>query len=106
MGHIALPIRDAIPTTKSYEGTDSGRLLDEHPDSRTTKFYEDLPDEIAEVCLTETSFKGQVWQLFFDKASITGPQENIVARVGVVLVSLQNYVLPCAFSLLSRTPTM
>ena len=27
MGHVALPIRDAIPTTKSCEGTCSGRLL-------------------------------------------------------------------------------
>jgi len=27
MGHIALPIRDAIPATKSCEGTGSGRLL-------------------------------------------------------------------------------
>ena len=27
MGHIALPIQDAIPATKSYEGTANGRLL-------------------------------------------------------------------------------
>ena len=27
MGHIALPIRDAISTTKNCEGTGSGRLL-------------------------------------------------------------------------------
>jgi len=59
----------------------------EHPDPRATKLYEDLPDEVAEVCLTQTSFEGQVWQLFFDDASRTGPQGNIVAGVGVVLVS-------------------
>jgi len=35
-------------------------FLDEHPDPKVIKLYEDLPDEIAEVCLTQTSFKGQV----------------------------------------------
>jgi len=40
-----------------------------------------------------------VWQLFFDGALRTGPRENIIARVGVVLVSLQNYVIPHAFLL-------
>jgi len=32
----------------------------EHPDPRATKFYEDLSDEVVEVCLTQTSFEGQV----------------------------------------------
>jgi len=41
-----------------------------------------------------------VWQLFFDGASRTGPRGNIIARVGLVLVSLQNYVIPSAFSLI------
>ena len=36
-------------------------FLAEHPDPRTTKLYEDLPDEFTEVCLTQTSFIGQVW---------------------------------------------
>ena len=40
-----------------------------------------------------------MWQLFFDGASRTGAQGNIVAGVGVVLVSPQNYVIPRAFSL-------
>ena len=51
------------------------------------------------VCLTQTSFEGQVWQLFFNDASRTGLRGNIVAGVGVVLVSLQNYVIPRAFLL-------
>jgi len=34
-------------------------FLAEHPYPRTTKLYEDLPDEVAEVCLTQTSFEGQ-----------------------------------------------
>ena len=67
-----------------------------HPDPRATKLYKDLPDEVDEVCLIQTSFEEQVWQLFFDGAS---PRGNIVARVGVVLVSPQNYVIPYAFSL-------
>ena len=34
-------------------------FLAEHPDPRAAKLYEDLPDEVAEVCLTETSFDGK-----------------------------------------------
>jgi len=74
-------------------------FLAEHPDLRTTKHYENLPDEIAEVCMIQTSFEEQVWQLFFDDASRTGPKRNIIAGVGVVLVSPQNYIIPCAISL-------
>ena len=66
-------------------------FLAEHPDSRVTKFYEDLPDEVDKVCMTQTTFKGQLWQLFFDGASRTGPRRNIVAP--------QNYVIPRAFLL-------
>ena len=40
-----------------------------------------------------------MWQLFFDGASRTGPKGHIIAGVGVVLVSPQNYVIPRAFSL-------
>jgi len=31
--------------------------LAEHPDPRLNKLYEDLPNEIAEVCMTQTSFE-------------------------------------------------
>jgi len=30
---------------------------DEHPDQRATKLYEDLPDEIAEFYISQTSFE-------------------------------------------------
>ena len=50
-------------------------FLAEHPDPMATKLYEDLPDEVAEVYLTQTSFEGKVWQLFFDDASRTGIKE-------------------------------
>jgi len=49
--------------------------------------------------MTLTSFEEQLWKLFFDGTSRTGPQGNIVAGVGVVLVSPQYYVIPRAFSL-------
>jgi len=75
-------------------------FLAEHSDPRMTKFYEDLSDEIAEVCMTQTSFEEQVWQLFFDGASRTSPRGNIVAGVGVIVASPQNYVIPRALSLI------
>jgi len=40
-----------------------------------------------------------VWQMFFDGASRTGPTGKIIAGVGVVFVSPENYVLPRTFSL-------
>ena len=84
---------------RAVKGQAVADFLTEHPDLRATKLYEDLPDEVAKVCLTQTSFEGQVWQLFFDDASRTGPRGNIVAGVRVVLVFPQNYVIPHAFSL-------
>jgi len=74
-------------------------FLAEHPDPRATRHYEDIPDEIVKVYMTQMSFEEQVWQLFFDDASRIGPIRNIVAVVGVVLVSPQNYVIPRVFSL-------
>jgi len=35
-------------------------FLAERSNLKATKLYEDLPDEVDEVCLTQTSFKGQV----------------------------------------------
>jgi len=84
---------------KAMKGQAVVDFLAEHPDPRATKFCEDLPDEVAEVCLTQMSFEGLVWQLFFDGALRMSPRGNIVAGVEVVLVSLQNYIIPRAFSL-------
>ena len=67
---------------KTVKGQAVADFLAEHPDLRTTKLYEDLQDEVAEVCLTQTFFEGQVWQLFFDNASRTGPRGNIIAEWG------------------------
>ena len=57
---------------KVMKGQAVADFLAEHPDLRVTKLYEDLTDEVAEVCMTQTSFEGQVWQLFFDGALRTG----------------------------------
>jgi len=46
---------------KAVKGQAVADFLTEHPDPRTTKFYEDLPDEVAEVCLTQMTFEEQVW---------------------------------------------
>jgi len=58
---------------KAVKGQAMTDFLAEHPDPRMTKFYEDLPDEVAKVCLTQASFEGLVWQLFFDGATRMGP---------------------------------
>ena len=84
---------------KAIKGQAVADFLAEHPDPRATKLYDDLPDEVVEACQTQTPFEGQVWQLFFDGASRTSPKGHIVAGVGVVLVSPQNYVIPRAVSL-------
>lgn len=84
---------------KATKGQAIANFLADHPVPESLKLYEDLPDEIAEVCITQASFEEQVWQLFFDGESRTSPKGHIVVGVGVVLVSLQNYVIPRAFSL-------
>ena len=45
---------------KAVKGQAMTDFLAEHPDPRMTKFYEDLADEVAEVCLTQSSFEGLV----------------------------------------------
>jgi len=74
-------------------------FLAEHLDPIAIRLYEDLLDEDSEVYITQTSLEEQVWQLFFDSASKIGPTRNIVAGVGVMLVSPQNYVITRAFLL-------
>ena len=51
---------------RAVKGQTVTDFLAEHPDSRATKLYEDLPDEVAEVCMTQMTFEEQVWQLFFE----------------------------------------
>ena len=62
-------------------------FLTDHPVPGTSKFYDDLPDEIAEVNLINLSLEELVWQLFLNGPSRTSPEGNIMAGVGVVLSS-------------------
>jgi len=69
----------------SQKATKGQAIIDflvEHPDPRTTKLYDDLPDEVAEVYVIQTSFEEKVWQLIFDGASRLGLKENITVEVG------------------------
>jgi len=43
---------------KAVKGQVVKDFLAEHPDPRVTKLYENLSDEVAEVCLTQTYFEG------------------------------------------------
>jgi len=84
---------------KAIKGQEVADFLAKHPYLRATRRYEDLPDKIVEVYMTQMSFEEQVWQLFFDGASRMGPTGNIIAGVGIVPVSSQNYVIPRSFLL-------
>jgi len=67
---------------KAIKGQAVANFLVDHLVSGTSKFYDDLPDEIAEVNLINASSEEQLWQLFFDGASRTSPEGNIVAMWG------------------------
>ena len=66
---------------KAIKGQAVADLMVDHLVSRTLKFYDDLPDEIAEVNLINSS-EEKIWQLFFDGASRTIPEATIIAGVG------------------------
>jgi len=42
---------------KEVTGQAVAYFLAEYPDPRTIKLYEDLPDEVAEIYITQTSFE-------------------------------------------------
>ena len=68
-----------------------------HPDLKTLKLQEDIPDEVIEANMTS---EDEDWQIFFDGTSRMGPKCKIVIGVGVVFVSPHNHILPRAFSLM------
>jgi len=68
-------------------------FLVDHPIPGSSKLYDDLLDEITVVNVIHVSSEEQVWQLFFDGASRTSPEGNIIAGVAVVLISLDNYLI-------------
>ena len=84
---------------KLIKGQVVADFLAEDPVPESSKLYDDLSDEIAEVNVINASSEEQMWQLFFDGASRTNSEGNIVIGVGVVLISPHNYVIHHAFSL-------
>ena len=60
---------------KAVKGQAVTDFLVDYPVPETSKLYDDLSDEIVEVNLINSSPKEQVWQLFFDGASRTNPEE-------------------------------
>ena len=71
-------------------------FLAAHPVPKTSKLHIDIPDEVIEANMTS---RDDVWQMFFDGASRTGPKGMIIAGVEVVFISPENHVLLRAFSL-------
>ena len=81
---------------KVIKGQALANFLVAHPVSKTSKLHEDIPNEVMKDNITSSE---DVWQLFFDGASRTGPKGKIAAGVEVVFISPKNHVLPRAFSL-------
>src|SRR3954465_5059993 len=82
---------------KATKGQAIVDLLAENPRSNSAILFEELPDGTAEVHSTQVN--PSVWQMYFDGASRTIPRVGLVAGVGIVLISPQNHVIPCAFAL-------
>ena len=83
---------------KAVKGQALADFLADHPVPGTSKLYEELPDEVAETCVTQETT--HVWKLFFDGASRANPHGAITTGVGVVLVSPNSHVIPRGFSLI------
>jgi len=81
---------------KIVKGRSLADFLAAHLVLEGSKLHEDIPDEIFESNMTS---EDEVWQMFFDEASRTGPKGKTIAGMGVVFISPQNHVLPRAFSL-------
>ena len=67
-----------------------------HPVPEASKLHIDIPNEVIEANMTSGD---DIWQMFFDNGSRTGPTGKIIAGVEVVFVSLENHVIPHAFLL-------
>jgi len=69
---------------KAIKGQALADFLVAHPISESSKLHEDILDEVFETNMTS---EDEVWQMFIDGASRTGPKGKIIAGVGVVFVS-------------------
>jgi len=81
---------------KAVKGQALADFLRAHPVPESSKLRKDIPDEIFESNIIS---EDEVWRIFFDGVSRTGPKGKIIAGVRVVFISPQNYVLSRAFSL-------
>ena len=69
---------------KAIKGQALADFLAAHPVLETSKLYEDIPNEVIETNMTSSD---DIWQMFFDGASRTGPEGKNITGVGVVFVS-------------------
>jgi len=81
---------------KAIKGQALADFLVAQPVLESSKLHEDILNEVIEANITSSD---DIWQLFFDGASKTGPKGKIIARVRVVFISLENHILPHAFAL-------
>ncbi|XP_020250170.1 uncharacterized protein LOC109827577 [Asparagus officinalis] len=86
-------------TQKAVKGQTVVDFLADHPISKLSKLYEDLPDEVTPKACTAQEVI-QVWKLFFDGVSRANPNRGITTGVGVVLVSPNGHVILRGFSLI------
>jgi len=69
---------------KAVKGQALADFLAAHPAPESSKLHEDIPDEIFKSNMIS---EDEVWQMFFDGASRTGPKGKIIVGVGVVFIS-------------------
>ena len=82
VGHPPVSIQYALCLSKGSQGSGPCRLSGSF--SKSSKLHEDFSDEVFESSMTS---EDNVWRMFFDGASRTGPKGKISAGVGVVFVS-------------------
>jgi len=68
---------------KAIKGQALADFLVAHPVPKTSKLHTDIPNKVIEANMT---WEDDVWQMFFDGASRTGPKGKIITGVGVVFI--------------------
>jgi len=84
MGHPPVSIRHTLCPPKGDQSQALEDFLAAHPVSESSKLHKDIPDEVFGSNITS---KDEMWQMFFDGVSRTGPNGKIIAGMGVVFVS-------------------
>ena len=68
---------------KAVKGQALADFLAAHPVPKSSKLHEDISNEIFESNMTS---EDEVWQMFFDEASRTGPKGKTIAGVGLIFI--------------------